>query len=67
VSRPSRADDRLPFSVACFGRDPCDATDLIDPVHVYGRSEGVSITGGFVYRGGALPRLIGAYLFADFG
>jgi uncharacterized repeat protein (TIGR03806 family) len=43
------------------------ATGLIDPVHQYGRALGISITGGYVYRGAALPALVGSYLFADFG
>jgi uncharacterized repeat protein (TIGR03806 family) len=43
------------------------ASGLIDPVHQYGRSLGSSITGGFVYRGSALPALVGHYLFADYG
>ncbi len=43
------------------------ASGLIDPVHDYPRSEGTSVTGGHVYRGTALPALIGDYLFADYG
>lgn len=43
------------------------ATGLIDPVHDYPRSEGTSVTGGHVYRGSALPALVGDYLFADHG
>ena len=43
------------------------ATGLIDPVHQYGRSLGFSVTGGYVYRGSAIPGLVGNYLFADFG
>jgi uncharacterized repeat protein (TIGR03806 family) len=43
------------------------AAGLIDPVHQYGRTLGISITGGYVYRGAALPALVGSYLFADFG
>jgi uncharacterized repeat protein (TIGR03806 family) len=43
------------------------ATGLIDPVHQYGRALGISVTGGYVYRGSALPGLVGRYLFADFG
>lgn len=39
----------------------------IDPVAEYGRDEGISVTGGYVYRGGAIPGLDGVYLFADFG
>jgi glucose/arabinose dehydrogenase len=32
-----------------------NASNLIDPVHEYSHSVGQSITGGFVYRGAALP------------
>ena len=39
---------------------------LIDPVIEYDANEGNSITGGFVYRGQAIPQLIGRYVFADF-
>jgi len=45
----------------------CDDTGLIDPVFEYGRSEGRSITGGYVYRGSLMPDLYGHYLFADWG
>ncbi len=37
------------------------------PVAQYGRSVGTSITGGYVYRGSALPALAGRYVFGDFG
>lgn len=40
---------------------------LIDPIHEYDRSQGQSITGGFVYRGRALGDAFrGRYFFADF-
>ena len=39
----------------------------IDPVAEYDRNDGVSVTGGFVYRGSALPDLVGRYVFGDFG
>ncbi len=38
----------------------------IDPVIEYGRKDGSSITGGFVYRGKAIPALAGAYVYADY-
>ncbi|HEX7081365.1 MAG TPA: PQQ-dependent sugar dehydrogenase, partial [Gammaproteobacteria bacterium] len=44
-----------------------DATGLIDPVHDYPRSEGTSVTGGYVYRGTAIPALVGSYVFGDYG
>ncbi len=44
----------------------CQTDGLELPVWEYGRSEGVSITGGFVYRGTALQQLTGLYIYADF-
>ncbi len=38
-----------------------------EPVFAYLHSEGVSITGGFVYRGQRLPRLEGWYVYGDWG
>lgn len=40
---------------------------LIDPIHEYDRAAGTSVTGGYVYRGSALPAgYRGRYFFADF-
>lgn len=44
----------------------CDKTGLIAPIHEYRRTDGISVTGGFVYRGAALPELRGQYVFGDF-
>jgi glucose/arabinose dehydrogenase len=39
---------------------------LFGPIHEYDRAVGQSITGGYVYRGAALPAYRGRYFFADF-
>ena len=44
----------------------CDGSDLVPPVIEYGRDDGCSITGGYVYRGARLPSLLGAYVYGDF-
>ncbi len=44
---------------------PADAK-FIEPVFAYNHGEGLSITGGFVYTGKALPDLAGAYVYGDF-
>jgi glucose/arabinose dehydrogenase len=46
---------------------PCDPSGFTFPVWEYGRSQGNSITGGFVYRGSAAPELDGKYVYGDFG
>jgi glucose/arabinose dehydrogenase len=41
-------------------------TPLVEPIHEYSHSVGVSITGGTIYRGNALPQTFrGRYFFAD--
>jgi glucose/arabinose dehydrogenase len=50
---------------------PGSPPDLIDPIHgtqgylQYDHDDGISITGGFVYRGTAIPQLVGKYVFGD--
>ena len=45
----------------------CNTSGLLMPIWEYNRSEGISVTGGFVYRGSILKGLIGKYIFADYG
>ncbi len=43
------------------------APGAVDPVYDYPHSGGgCVVTGGYVYRGEAIPALVGTYLFADF-
>ncbi len=54
---------RVPFEA----KAPNARGRLVEPVHVYGRNDGFSVTGGFVYRGKAVPSLRGRYVFGDYG
>ncbi len=46
--------------------DPaCSSAGLVLPVAEYGHGPECSITGGFVYRGQAFPRIQGIYIYAD--
>lgn len=40
--------------------------NTLDPVEEYAHSEGCSVTGGYVYRGRAMPQYAGTYFFADY-
>jgi glucose/arabinose dehydrogenase len=52
---------------ACFRAQSCEQSGLVLPVAVYSHSAGwCSITGGYVYRGSAIPGLVGHYVFADY-
>lgn len=52
-------------------RSPGIPVGLLDPIVgslatlQYDHNDGISITGGFVYRGTAIPELVGKYIFGD--
>ena len=50
----------------CFGGGGCDQTGMTLPVIVYPTgSGGCSVIGGYVYRGAALPDIVGHYFYSD--
>ncbi|MEJ2516135.1 MAG: PQQ-dependent sugar dehydrogenase, partial [Gammaproteobacteria bacterium] len=50
----------------CFDPPTDCGTSFLEPVTEYDRAAGQSVTGGHVYRGGAVPGLVGWYVFGDF-
>lgn len=65
-----RAGDNLGWNIMegseCFRAQTCNRSGLTLPIHTYGRTEGQSITGGYVYRGSKIPALRAHYVFGDF-
>ena len=64
--------NRVPGGAAGTGaRSPGSPDGLIDPISgtqgtlQYDHQDGISITGGFVYRGDDIPALFGKYVFGD--
>ncbi|MBI2688077.1 MAG: PQQ-dependent sugar dehydrogenase [Acidobacteria bacterium] len=52
----------------CYDDRNCASrTDLVAPIFGYGRNDGVSVTGGYIYRGPAYPFMQGIYIFGDYG
>jgi glucose/arabinose dehydrogenase len=50
----------------CFDAGSCDMTGLALPVLEYSHCDGCSVTGGYVYRGAAIPDLVGTYFYSDY-
>lgn len=50
----------------CTCQIGCGSGVLECPIYEYSHGSGCSITGGYVYRGSAIPSLQGTYFFADY-
>lgn len=51
----------------CYDPSPCSLSGDTLPVAQYTHADGnCAITGGYVYRGGAYPAMVGQYVFADY-
>lgn len=49
----------------CFHQQGCDPADYTSPVITYSHEEGLSVTGGYVYRGSEIPEIAGTYFYSD--
>jgi hypothetical protein len=52
--------------MTCYQAATCNTAGLVDPVVDYPHPDGIAVTGGYVYRGAAIPELAGKLVFADF-
>lgn len=50
----------------CYKPDKnCDQKNLVLPIAEYGHDKGISVIGGYVYRGNNIPSIKGKYIFGD--
>jgi quinoprotein glucose dehydrogenase len=56
---------KIPFATRTDPPPP--KSKFIEPIHDYDRTQGISITGGFVYRGKKFPELERSYIYGDWG
>ena len=49
----------------CYFDLECEGSDSIRPVVEFTHDDGCSVTGGYVYRGSAIPELEGHYFYSD--
>jgi glucose/arabinose dehydrogenase len=51
---------------SCYNSTTCSTAGLTLPAFEYGHAGACSITGGYVYRGAAIPELVGQYFYSDY-
>jgi glucose/arabinose dehydrogenase len=51
---------------SCYNASTCSATGFEPPIIDYGHGPACSITGGYVYRGSAIPAIRGHYFYSDY-
>ncbi len=51
---------------SCYEDHNCSSNPALRPVIDYSHSAGCSITGGYVYRGTAVPAVAGMYFYSDY-
>lgn len=57
---------RIMEGFECFNpKQDCNTKDLSLPIHVYDHSEGISVIGGYVFRGNKKSPYYGKYIFGD--
>jgi glucose/arabinose dehydrogenase len=49
----------------CYAAASCNQTGLTLPVITYDHRDGCAVTGGYVYRGSAVPAVQGQYFYSD--
>jgi glucose/arabinose dehydrogenase len=52
--------------LSCYNASTCSATGFEPPIIDYGHGPACSITGGYVYRGSAIPAIRGHYFYSDY-
>jgi hypothetical protein len=50
----------------CYEDSNCDSNPALRPVLDYGHGSGCAVTGGYVYRGAAIPAVQGMYFYSDY-
>jgi glucose/arabinose dehydrogenase len=50
----------------CYNNPFCNKSGVTQPVLDYGRDDGCTVIGGYVYRGSAMPEVAGHYFYSDY-